>query len=631
MCRASKLSANNGLADLETPAPAAKSLTDNELLAICHAPQPHDPLRERGLTLRRLARPESGRASAPKRNKLESFFGERLPSQAPASPHFADEDEYDDDAALDAAFVQPTGKKLNRASTVSIMSGLGVVPGKSGKTTTPSNSSNRLAPDSQHRSPTSVIPRKARNFFGQRPPSELISSHLTDYFPQAEKRVLERTARRSIYGRPSASVRSKRDSTWSFSAELDAPPLPGKESIDGGRPTPSIHIGTPEQSDDEAADERTQTLSSSQHGARPGPPTLPPVIGRSSLDDWSKSLQTVGSPVDESAPTAASRPTRPLSQRRASGESTRSRRSLATQLRVARGIGAPPGHRASMVDRSDTASMLTVDEITQEVEMRRASTSLVGAGAGWVVDEDGVPIPAPANAATRGGSGSIVGSTRPSSHLSAGTRDDADSDTDPDALFGAPKTPAQRADSSSPAPSVPGEESDQHRGDPMAVVRGTTSRASSVSELRQEAVVGDDTATAEDDEMDTDEEYDDDDVLSEEEDEDGGVFHSAVAGRSEPIKWIKGALIGAGSFGNVFLGMNAKNGLLMAVKQVELPSGDSGNEQRKKSMLEALEREIELLKTMQHENIVQYLGEWASQRVSLGKDHALTLPRRLVC
>lgn len=46
----------------------------------------------------------------------------------------------------------------------------------------------------------------------------------------------------------------------------------------------------------------------------------------------------------------------------------------------------------------------------------------------------------------------------------------------------------------------------------------------------------------------------------------------------------------------------------MAVKQVELPTGSSQNEERKKSMLTALEREIELLKQLQHENIVQYLG-----------------------
>jgi mitogen-activated protein kinase kinase kinase len=68
-------------------------------------------------------------------------------------------------------------------------------------------------------------------------------------------------------------------------------------------------------------------------------------------------------------------------------------------------------------------------------------------------------------------------------------------------------------------------------------------------------------------------------------------------------------LIGAGSFGKVYLGMDASSGLLMAVKQVELPTGGAINEERKKNMLSALEREIELLKDLQHDNIVQYLCE----------------------
>lgn len=54
--------------------------------------------------------------------------------------------------------------------------------------------------------------------------------------------------------------------------------------------------------------------------------------------------------------------------------------------------------------------------------------------------------------------------------------------------------------------------------------------------------------------------------------------------------------------------MDAQHGLLMAVKQVSLPTGTSTNEERKKSMLTALEREIALLKELQHEYIVQYLG-----------------------
>ncbi|ODQ68133.1 Pkinase-domain-containing protein [Nadsonia fulvescens var. elongata DSM 6958] len=74
-----------------------------------------------------------------------------------------------------------------------------------------------------------------------------------------------------------------------------------------------------------------------------------------------------------------------------------------------------------------------------------------------------------------------------------------------------------------------------------------------------------------------------------------------------PSKWIKGALIGSGSFGTVYLGMNALTGELMAVKQVELPSG-AEIDQKKQSMIEALQRETNLLRELHHNNIVQYLG-----------------------
>lgn len=48
---------------------------------------------------------------------------------------------------------------------------------------------------------------------------------------------------------------------------------------------------------------------------------------------------------------------------------------------------------------------------------------------------------------------------------------------------------------------------------------------------------------------------------------------------------MQGALIGMGSFGSVYLGLNSITGELMAVKQVELPTGQSANEERKKSMV----------------------------------------------
>lgn len=74
--------------------------------------------------------------------------------------------------------------------------------------------------------------------------------------------------------------------------------------------------------------------------------------------------------------------------------------------------------------------------------------------------------------------------------------------------------------------------------------------------------------------------------------------------------WMKGSLIGEGSFGSVYLALHSITGELMAVKQVELPSAAQGTEfdQRKSTMVTALKHEITLLEGLQHPNIVQYLG-----------------------
>jgi mitogen-activated protein kinase kinase kinase len=76
------------------------------------------------------------------------------------------------------------------------------------------------------------------------------------------------------------------------------------------------------------------------------------------------------------------------------------------------------------------------------------------------------------------------------------------------------------------------------------------------------------------------------------------------------VKYMKGALIGQGSFGSVYLALHAVTGELMAVKQVELPSmaGASKMDHRKTNMVEALKHEIGLLRELKHNNIVQYLG-----------------------
>jgi mitogen-activated protein kinase kinase kinase len=84
-----------------------------------------------------------------------------------------------------------------------------------------------------------------------------------------------------------------------------------------------------------------------------------------------------------------------------------------------------------------------------------------------------------------------------------------------------------------------------------------------------------------------------------------------LAGESwDDNMWMKGALIGQGSFGSVYLALHAITGELLAVKQVQAPApgGNSQNDSRKKSMIEALKREIALLRDLKHPNIVQYLG-----------------------
>jgi mitogen-activated protein kinase kinase kinase len=70
-----------------------------------------------------------------------------------------------------------------------------------------------------------------------------------------------------------------------------------------------------------------------------------------------------------------------------------------------------------------------------------------------------------------------------------------------------------------------------------------------------------------------------------------------------PVSWQLGGLIGEGAFGKVYLGMNLDTGELMAIKQVALNSAETNQQQ-----IDALQREIELMQDLHHENIVQYLG-----------------------
>lgn len=78
-------------------------------------------------------------------------------------------------------------------------------------------------------------------------------------------------------------------------------------------------------------------------------------------------------------------------------------------------------------------------------------------------------------------------------------------------------------------------------------------------------------------------------------------------GEYKEFAWIKGEIIGKGSFGSVYLGLNVTTGEMMAVKQVEVPRYGSQDETTL-SVLEALKSEVSTLKDLDHVNIVQYLG-----------------------
>jgi mitogen-activated protein kinase kinase kinase len=261
-------------------------------------------------------------------------------------------------------------KKTNRASTVSVMSGLGVPMADM-----PPSPSIARSPSSSSFLPTR---KKMYNFFGHRPPSELISSHLAEYFPSAKKRELEKTVRHSMLRLSSGGGLGPRrgsiapsiaDSRRSIEA-LVGPSPPRKNGRPGSRgnlaspPTASI----PEETET-GVEERLPRVSVSNDGGEvirasidgesedesvasieSRPPLLPPF--ETGGESFADSLQAFGPRIRPKSITAS---------RRGSTGSTKSRMSMLSQIRRNR-------------DRTDTASLLTVDEITAEVENRRAST-----------------------------------------------------------------------------------------------------------------------------------------------------------------------------------------------------------------------------------------------------------------
>ena len=318
-------------------------MTDVQLLSICHGP-PDEPAREHGLTLRHLDK--SKRRSPDPASPLLTAFPRASGSNETLSDTLLPPQDY--------VAPQPGSKAYKRASSLSILSGLGVpLPDPP-----MSSAASVHTIDVPNKSPKKA---KLRNFFGQRPPSELITNHLADYFPNTEKKVLERTRRQSTWRASNVAGSSRRDSiiSWnpsqlnqsrfsvstqgsglggsprnsimSYSSRV-SPPLPPTTSEDTSEP-PRVSISA---DDGEVVETAEQTAAQKRQSNRMSRLHLLPPVAISS-ESLSESMNL----------TPSSRP----GSRMSVLDPASKRMSLITEMRGKK-------------DTSDTASLLTVDEIT---------------------------------------------------------------------------------------------------------------------------------------------------------------------------------------------------------------------------------------------------------------------------
>ncbi|WPK24492.1 hypothetical protein PUMCH_001766 [Australozyma saopauloensis] len=92
-----------------------------------------------------------------------------------------------------------------------------------------------------------------------------------------------------------------------------------------------------------------------------------------------------------------------------------------------------------------------------------------------------------------------------------------------------------------------------------------------------------------------------------------GRIKNSSSGNLEEFAWVKGELIGRGSYGSVYLALNVTTGEMLAVKQVSLHALALSSEG-----IDALIKEVQTMKDLDHLNIVQYLGfEQKEQTYSL--------------
>ena len=87
------------------------------------------------------------------------------------------------------------------------------------------------------------------------------------------------------------------------------------------------------------------------------------------------------------------------------------------------------------------------------------------------------------------------------------------------------------------------------------------------------------------------------------------VQHEPPSKRQNTYRILRGELIGKGTYGRVYLGINATTGDVLAIKQVEVNPKAAGQDKDKiKELVGSLDQEIDTMQHLEHPNIVQYLG-----------------------
>lgn len=158
-----------------------RPMTEGDLLDICSSLRSGAAIQCDALVLRQTSKPQ-------KRKDMRLYLGNTSVLPTPVNLPISFSSPYSGQFGQNSTLQYPAqhqpllSTNRSRASMMSIMSGLGVShPGIEKPTDESVQSSTSVTMPSSKK-------KSMYNFFGHRPPSELISSHLADYFPSAKKR-----------------------------------------------------------------------------------------------------------------------------------------------------------------------------------------------------------------------------------------------------------------------------------------------------------------------------------------------------------------------------------------------------------------------------------------------------------